>query len=227
MRAIHSLASHLSFSPVGAVVAIAVIAGLLVLLRERVLTAVGDFLIVQDALQPADVIHVIAGEDYRTDYAIELYQQGYAPKLFFTGGWCIPHGYYHGEHAKERSLAAGVPTDVIAFDDSAVTSTYAEAQRLKEWMDHNPRPVRSVIVVSDPYHMRRASWIYRWVLGSQVRIEMAPVPFSQAPLQQQWWKDQASQRYVRDEYGKLAYNVLRYRLSWGIFQDWLASFDTE
>ena len=47
----------------------------LFLFRERILRSIGDFLIVQDTLKPADVIHVIAGEDYRTDYAFQLYQQ--------------------------------------------------------------------------------------------------------------------------------------------------------
>jgi len=51
-------------------------------------------------LQPADAIHVIAGEDYRTDYAIQLYKQGYGKTLFFTGGWCETQGYHHGEHAR-------------------------------------------------------------------------------------------------------------------------------
>lgn len=45
---------------------------ILVLFRERWLVLIGDFLIIQDTLEPADVIHVIAGEDYRTDYAFQL-----------------------------------------------------------------------------------------------------------------------------------------------------------
>ena len=53
---------------------------------EQWLLLIGDFLIVQDSLQPATVIHVIAGEDYRTDYAIQLYKEGYGKTLFFTGG---------------------------------------------------------------------------------------------------------------------------------------------
>ncbi len=126
-----------------------------------------------------------------------------------------------------RSLAAAVPLQAIAFDDLSVTSTYMEAERLKEWIDRSPRPIRSVIVVSDPFHMRRASWIYRWVLGDKIRVQMAPVPFERTPFQRAWWKDPGSRAYVRDEYKKLAYNLVRYRLSTGKFQAWLASFDTE
>jgi hypothetical protein len=42
--------------------------------REPVLLAIGDYLIVRDELRPADVIHVLTGRDYRTDYSIQVYQ---------------------------------------------------------------------------------------------------------------------------------------------------------
>ena len=188
---------------------------------------IGDFLFIQDTLHPADVIHVIAGEDYRTDYAIQLYNQGFAKNIFFTGGWCEIHFYYHGEHGQERSLAQGVPASAVVHDESEVLSTYMEAERLKEWIDHNPDPIRSVLVVSDPFHMRRARWAYRRVLGGNIEVQMAPVPFERTPYQPQWWKDPQSRRNVRDEYAKLVYYLFRYQLSRGSFKDWLASLDTQ
>lgn len=196
-------------------------------LRDRLLRLIGDFLIIQDDLHPADVIHVIAGDDYRTDYAIQLYRQGYGKTLFFTGGWCTFHNYYHGEHTEERSLAAGVPLNAIAFDDSTVTSTYMEAERLREWISHSSTPVRSVIVVSDPFHMRRARWTYKKVLGHGIELQMAPVPFDVTPYQRNWWMDQESQNYVRGEYEKYVYYILRYQIGGGRFQEWLVSLDRE
>jgi len=110
---------------------------------------IGDFLVIEDDLHPADIIHVIAGDDYRTDYAIQLYQQGYGKTLLFTGGRCTFHYYYHGLHGQELSLAKGILAEAIAFDDSTVTSTHSETERLKDWIEFYPTPVRSVIVVSD------------------------------------------------------------------------------
>jgi uncharacterized SAM-binding protein YcdF (DUF218 family) len=195
--------------------------------REKWLLAIGDFLIVEDTLHPADVIHVIAGDDYRTEYAIQLYKQGYGTILFFTGGWCTYHNYYHGKHAEEFSLARGVPLKAIAYDESKVTSTYMEAERLKEWIAQQPHTVRSVIVVSDPFHMRRVQWAYSKVLGESIKLQMAPVPFEQTPLQRVWWKDWKSRKYVRDEYQKYVYYIFRYQLSSGKFQKWLVSLDKE
>jgi uncharacterized SAM-binding protein YcdF (DUF218 family) len=119
-----------------------------------------------------------------------------------------------------------VPFDAIAMDDSSITSTYMEAERLKEWIAHRPYPVQSVILVSDPFHMRRARWTYQKVLGAGIAIEMAPVPFDRTPYQRLWWKDQLSRQNVQEEYSKLLYYLFRYQLSWGFFRDWLVSLDT-
>jgi uncharacterized SAM-binding protein YcdF (DUF218 family) len=199
----------------------------LILFRVQWLMLMGDFLVIHDTLYPADVIHVIAGEDYRTDYALQLYKQGLGRTLFFTGGWCEIHQYRHGEHAKQRSLAYGVPVDAIAFDDSKVLSTFMEAEKLKAWISGSPYPVRSVIVVSDPFHMRRVRWTYQKVFGGSIQVQMAPVPFDLTPFQRTWWNHPQSRQNVREEYAKLVYYLFRYQYSWGFFREWLASLDTE
>ena len=65
-------------------------------------------------------------------------------------------------------MAQGIPPDNIALDDSEVTSTYGEVVRLREFIALSATHVRSVIVVSDPYHMRRARWTYEKVLGDEI-----------------------------------------------------------
>lgn len=199
----------------------------LFLIHERILLAIGDFLVVQDELQPADVIHVISGPDDRTDYAIQLYQQGYAGRIFFTGGWCTFHNYYHGQHGQQRALEQGLPPEAVAFDDTQVKSTYDEVVRLKEFIAHSQQPVGSVIVVSDPFHMRRARWTYRQVLGDEISIQMAPVPFDSSPYQRRWWTDEATRQYVKTEYLKMAYYYARYQLGVGALGKWLAALDRD
>ena len=206
-------------------ISLAALSIILLLFRERWLTVIGDFLIVQDTLKSADVIHVIAGEDYRTDYAFQLYQQGYGKTIFFTGGRCESHLYGHGARARERALAQGLPLAAIASDDAEVMSTYMEAQKLKDWIVRNSYPVQSIIVVSDPFQMRRARWAYRKVFGDQVQIQMAPVPFALTPYQSTWWKDVDSRKYVEEEYLKFFFYLFRYQYSWGFIRDWLSSFD--
>jgi uncharacterized SAM-binding protein YcdF (DUF218 family) len=179
----------------------------LLLIHERILLAVGDFLVIQDELQPADMIHVLGGDFDRLDYAVELYHQGYAPRLFVTG--CDYIAY------KERAVVSGVRPEDIFPDSSWSTTTYEEALELKEFLDSDAS-IQSVIVVSDPYHMRRARWTFRQVLGDQVSIQMAPVPFNLSPYQRRWWTDENSRQYVEDEYLKIAYYYARYQLSAGL-----------
>jgi uncharacterized SAM-binding protein YcdF (DUF218 family) len=213
--------------PVYLVICLVLIGGLIYIFYNRIFLAIGNFLIIQDLLQPADVIHVISGPDYRTAYGIQLYKQGYGKYLFFTGGWCAEIQGVHADRSRQQSLEQGVPSSAIGSDAYQVTSTFQEAERLKLWIDQTPIPVHSVIIVSDPHHMRRARWAYQQVLGKKVKLIMAPVPFGQTPYHQHWWIDKASRAMVREEYVKLIYYYARYKFSWGPLKEWLASFDTE
>jgi uncharacterized SAM-binding protein YcdF (DUF218 family) len=198
---------------------------LLLLIREPLLFATGNFLVIKDELIPADVIHVIAGPDYRTDFAVRLYQQGYAKEIFFTGAWCSKHMVNHSEHGKQLAIDEGVPGKAIATDGSEIDTTYAEAARLKDLISKSQVPIHSVIIVSDPYHMRRARWAYRKVLGDQIKLQMAPVPFEMLPYSPRWWTDPESRLMVRDEFIKTIFYYARYEFSWGPMREWLATFD--
>jgi uncharacterized SAM-binding protein YcdF (DUF218 family) len=195
--------------------------GVLWLAWRPVLLAVGSVLVVRDDLSPADVIHVISGPNYRVDYGIRLYQQGYGRQLFFTGRG------YQAYRDKERAVAQGVPSQAVVADGSWVTSTYSEAVRLKEFIARSATPIRSVIISSDAYHMRRARWAYRQVLGDQVHLQMAPVPFEWSPFQRQWWNDRRSRQRVLEEYLKITYYYARYKFGWGPVGRWLASLDQD
>jgi uncharacterized SAM-binding protein YcdF (DUF218 family) len=186
---------------------------------QPILLAVGDFLVVEDEIVPADVIHVLSGPYYRVDYGAQLYEQGYGKQLFLTG---------RGRQAdfdKRRAMRRGVPSEAITTDGTWVTSTYSEAVRLQAFIDASETPVRSVIVVSDAYHMRRARWAYQRVLGDQVQVQMAPVPFESSPFQREWWTHRRSFMRVVEEYLKLVYYYARYKVFRGPIQEWLASLD--
>jgi uncharacterized SAM-binding protein YcdF (DUF218 family) len=195
--------------------------------HERILLFIGDFLVIQDELHPADLIHVIAGPDHRTDYAVHLYKLGYGKRIFFTGGWCTIDNHYHGEYGKKRAMDQGISLEAIGTDDSHVTSTYSEIVRLKKFIDKSDKPIHSVLVVSDPHHMRRARWAYRQVFGKEITFLMAPVPFDLSPYRHRWWTERESRRMVEEEYLKLVYYIARYQFSWSFLKDWLASLDRD
>jgi len=200
---------------------------ILFLTHERILYAVGNFLVIKDRLESADVIHIIAGLDHRMKYGINLYKQGYGKKLFFTGGWCSSLKQNHAKLGRKHALDQGIPPQEIFTDESDVHSTYAEVLRLKEFISKRSDPVHSIIVVSDPHHMRRSRWAYRKVLGEKVKVQMAPVPFELSTYKEKWWADKESRRFVKSEYLKILYYYARYNLSWSPLNDWLASLDRD
>lgn len=195
--------------------------------HHQILQAIGDYLVINDKIQPSDIIHVIAGEDHRTNYAITLYQKGYGKKLFFTGGFCQIHMVYHGIKAKQKAISRGIPPKAIVIDNSKVKSTYEEILRLKTYISQFNCFKTSVIVVTDPHHTRRTRWAYRNIFANGVRIRMAPVPLYLTPYKQAWWAHEKTRRFVKDEYLKILYYYARYKFSRGHLKKWLASLDNE
>jgi uncharacterized SAM-binding protein YcdF (DUF218 family) len=176
----------------------------MILSYHSILLSLGHFLLVkEEKLQPADVLHVLGGRSERTLYALQLYRQGYGRKLFFTGEEIAPL-------LRSYTINQGVPAkDVIKFESKA-TNTYQEAQELKRLLE-NDTTLRSVIVVSSPYHMRRVRWTFEQVFDDQIDLQYAPVPFDKSRDKRQWWTDRKSQKKVVSEYIRLFAYWLKYR----------------
>jgi uncharacterized SAM-binding protein YcdF (DUF218 family) len=202
------------------------LAGLLAAAHKPLLLAIGDFLVVGDALQPADVIHVMAGPLDRAAYAVDLYHQGYGEQLLLTGSWSSRLNMTYAEYLGRYALARGVPEADLRFDGTRINSTYAEALRLRHLVESSPTPIESVIVVSDPHHMWRTRWTYRRALDmTGVRLQMAPVPFEQSRHQRRWWTNSLSVTMVFREYIKIGYYYVRYVYSPESVRGWLTVFD--
>ena len=115
-----------------------------------------------DEAQPVDAIVVLGAAQYdgrpspqlaaRLDHALELYQQGYAPRVFVTGGK-QPLDRFTEAASEARYLSdRGVPASAILREDQGRTSwesLSAVAAALKADGLH------SVLLVSDPYHAER------------------------------------------------------------------------
>jgi uncharacterized SAM-binding protein YcdF (DUF218 family) len=194
-------------------------------LHSPILFSVGDYMIVQDDIKAADVIHVIAGDDHRVDYAIQLYLQGYGKHLFFTGDRCGQKKMVHAEYNLYRAMAKGVPALNITIDGGHINSTYSEIVKLNHFITSSSGFIQSVIIVSDQFHMRRVRWTGRRILGMEIDLIMAPVPFDQSPYQRNWWADSESMLFLLNEYRKNVFYRFRYQWTSGRIRKWLAHFD--
>jgi uncharacterized SAM-binding protein YcdF (DUF218 family) len=180
----------------------------LIALAAGVAVALGDrparFLVTEDPPAVADAVVVLAGDPgyERTATAARLVLSGQARLLVLTGGEPGP-----GDSAGslcDRALALGVPPDRIRLE---ATSHSTREAMLALVPLLRAAGARSVIVVTSPYHQRRATAAARraWP-GIEVRGRPAS-PSAWRP--EGWWADAGSRRVVMDEYAKLAYYWVR------------------
>ncbi len=156
------------------------------------------WLIVQDPVPKSDAIVVLSGGDgERLHAAIDLYKQGRADNLLIVGPDVPFLKIYTGEdsltqgEAKRRiALRKGIPPEAILTSLGA-NSTWAEAQsalreaRALRW--------RSIIVVTDPFHTRRARATFRKVFnGSGVAVRMYHLPIGRSSQNPEHWWDRES-----------------------------------
>lgn len=116
-----------------------------------------------DDSAPADVILVLGSAVWpheqpspslraRTERAIELYQQGYAPYLLLSGGL----GRYPPEEAevmRRLAVEAGIPQEALILDMEA-HSTWESMEKARDIMEQEGW--QTAIIVSDPFHIERS-----------------------------------------------------------------------
>jgi uncharacterized SAM-binding protein YcdF (DUF218 family) len=113
------------------------------------------------------------GTEERVQHAIDVYKAGYADHLIFSSGYI----YSFPEADLMRSLAVqqGVPASAILLEQRS-TNTHENVAFTNDIL--RQRGWKSVLLVSSPYHMRRALLVWRKA-APDVRVVAAPPPKSQ------------------------------------------------
>jgi uncharacterized SAM-binding protein YcdF (DUF218 family) len=91
----------------------------------------------------------------RVRHAVVLYQQGYASKILMSGG-TDDDGVNEADSMKQLAVAAGVPAEAVLTENKS-TSTYENFAFSKPVLAE--AGLRSVIIVTDPYHNARAELV--------------------------------------------------------------------
>ncbi len=199
-----------------ALAALLAVAGLLWLARVRILAAAGAFLVDSDPEQRVDLIFLLNGDlDTRPAAAAALWRQGLGPRIAIArseSSRAVQMGLVPNvtDLALEMLQREGVPRvviDEIPFP-GGVTSTRDEALALRAWLRQHP--VRSLLIVTNAIHTRRARWIFaRELRGSDIRIAFFAVPDRRYSVER-WWDNEHGFLGVYNEYLKLVYYRLRY-----------------
>jgi len=162
------------------------------------------FLVVADPPRLADAALVLAGDpDYeRTKSGARLWPSGEVRLLILAGGEPGPGD--SAQSLREVALGLGVPPEAIRMEQVS-HSTHESMLAVRPILEQEG--VRSLAVVTSPYHQRRAVWAARRTLRG---VEIVSRPAEPAVWQPTgWWKTRWNRRIVLGEYLKLAYYILR------------------
>lgn len=109
----------------------------------------------------------------RLDRAIELYKTGRARRLIVSGGQ-DPGSPHEADVMRTVLLAAGVPDAAIVVDRGGI-DTHATARFTRDYMQAHG--LRSVIAVSQFYHLSRCKLALRWFGVPEVHAAHAALSF--------------------------------------------------
>lgn len=181
---------------------VAVTISVLIVVGLGLAAGVGFYLSPQDELREADAIVVISGgeTDQRIKEGVELYQAGWSDLLIVSGA-ARDEGVSNALAMKQIALGLGVPADKIMVENEAQT-TVDNAQYTRDIIEeHN---VHSIILVTSPYHQRRAYLTFRYFLGKDFAIINHSASDS-AWRKNGWWRSSWTRYLTVSEVQKLLY----------------------
>ena len=176
----------------------------------------------------ADVIFVLAGRECRKDFALCLFEQSRSNILLISVGRFeirrfMGRGLEIGGDL--RQMAASVAPRARHYFVTLQSTgpeiqqipvgrfgTWSEIEAFSRWLEKN-RSVRTGLVVSSGFHLRRVRWCCRSLITRGVRLRFVAVPDEAPKLNaKQWWRTPLGRRLVLSELPKL---LLYGALIWG------------
>lgn len=165
------------------------------------LVGLGHYLAVEDPLVRADAIVAISGDTgARTETAVALWREGVAPLIIFAGASLDPASAPSGELMKREAVRRGVPEDRVLVEGASAT-TSENAERVSDLL--HERRIRSAVLVTSPYHQRRAAILFsRQLAGTDVTFRNYPARDPQWDINL-WWAREPSRPLTLLEVTKL------------------------
>ncbi len=133
-----------------------------------------NYLSPRDELQKVDAVIAISGGDTtaRAEQATKLYEEGWAEEIVFSGAALDPLSPSNAKVMREFAKRTGIPEQVIRIEEKA-QNTVENAMKSEEIATQEK--YESIILVTEPYHQRRAYLEFRDKLGPDVVIINYPV----------------------------------------------------
>lgn len=135
--------------------------------------------------EKTDAIVAVSGGNtpVRAEEAIKLYKAGWAKYLIFSGAAFDDASPSNAFVMKQQALEAGVPAEKILTENASRT-THQNAERTTELLTQYR--IKRLIVVTSPYHQRRAGLEFKKIAGSDVSVYNHPA-WGDPDWQWYWW----------------------------------------
>jgi uncharacterized SAM-binding protein YcdF (DUF218 family) len=175
--------------------------GILVIVAGFII-GTGFYLSPQDKLVKADAIVVISGgeTDLRVKEGVKLFQEDWAPLIIMSGA-ARDAGESNAEAMKRLAVKLGIPTDKVLVEKES-RNTFDNAKFTRDILTNNN--VKSIILVTSPYHQRRASLTFNRYLGDSVKIINHSAADS-AWRKNGWWNNNWARKITLSELQKIMY----------------------
>ena len=176
---------------------------LLIAIHPLYLGALGNFLVISEPLSESDALVVLDGdypENERLLHAVDLWHEGYAPKIILSaklGNWMSYEDYPAWRHAMKLK---GLPPEAVFVVGHDADSTKEEARKLLPYLREHG--LKRIIVVTSSYHTRRARNVFEkaWK-GSGIRFSISAAE-SNDFHPDEWWEHRTDSRVFFYEFSK-------------------------
>jgi uncharacterized SAM-binding protein YcdF (DUF218 family) len=157
----------------------------------------------------ADLIFALGGDNGgRVSGVLDLYRSGLAPRVMVGAVGINPKTRTAYLSWQARYLVdEGIPEQALLLDRRSRNS-WEEARNTLALMQS--MKLKRVLVVSDPPHMRRLSWVWGKVFAGSDREFTLVANEMEDWDAARWWRTSPNAQFVFGEYTKLAYYFFTY-----------------
>ena len=157
----------------------------------------------QPAPEPSDAIIVISGDEQLARFreGVRLFKDGMGEYLVFSGA-ARDNGTSNADVMRDLAVEAGVDQSAI-LEDPLGEDTWGNAVYTRGLLEQ--RGARSAILVTSPYHARRAKQTFDAAYtGTGIKLVVHAAPDSEW-RKLSWWRDPETRRLTFSELQKLVY----------------------
>jgi hypothetical protein len=187
---------------------LASVALVLYFFRAPLLRTAGRALVVDEGMQPGDVL-LLFGADRGAEQVAQSYREGSTQRVLVLEG---PPGRLErlgvvdsaGTQARKALDRQGVPEAVLTVVTSPGPGAWNRARGLREWLEANPDA--RVALLCDRFNSRRLRLVFQRILGDELagRVHWCAVP-SRGFDETNWWQNNAGLRAGVNGYLRLAH----------------------